>query len=57
LDAGVILVVTAAELTQDDLEIIRVAVQPDRIETIWLGEQITTDVEYDQHVLPTESLE
>jgi bifunctional enzyme CysN/CysC len=57
LDAGVILIVTAAELTQDDLEIIRVAVQPDRIETIWLGEQITTDVEYDQHVLPTESLE
>jgi bifunctional enzyme CysN/CysC len=55
LDAGVILIVTAAELTQEDLEIIRVAVQPDRIETIWLGDRVTTDVEYDLHVLPTEA--
>ncbi len=34
LDAGIILVVAAAELTQDDLEIIKTAVQPDWIETI-----------------------
>ena len=33
LDAGMILVVAAAELTQDDLEVIKTAVPPDWIET------------------------
>jgi bifunctional enzyme CysN/CysC len=47
LDAGIILVVTAAELTQDDLEVIKTAVQPDSIETIWVGDNITTDLVYD----------
>jgi bifunctional enzyme CysN/CysC len=44
LDAGMILVVTAAELTQDDLEVIKTAVQPDWIETIWAGDAVTTDL-------------
>ncbi len=44
LDAGVILVVTAAELTQEDLEIVKTTVDPERIETIWVGEQVTTDL-------------
>ena len=39
LDAGVILIVTAAELTQDDLELIKTTVDPDRIETVWVGDQ------------------
>jgi bifunctional enzyme CysN/CysC len=47
LDAGIILVVTAAELTQEDLELIRTTVDPDRIETVWLGEKVTTDIAYD----------
>ncbi len=44
LDAGMILVVAAAELTQDDLEVIKTAVQPDLIETVWAGDTITTDL-------------
>ena len=44
LDAGIILVVAAAELTQDDLEVIKTAVQPDLIETVWAGDNITTDL-------------
>jgi bifunctional enzyme CysN/CysC len=44
LDAGIILVVAAAELTQDDLEVIKTAVQPDWIETVWAGDTITTDL-------------
>ncbi|MGH7657329.1 MAG: elongation factor 1-alpha C-terminal domain-related protein, partial [Gemmatimonadales bacterium] len=44
LDAGVILVVTAADLTQEDLEIIKTTVDPDRIETIWVGDPVTTDL-------------
>jgi bifunctional enzyme CysN/CysC len=47
LDAGVILIVTAAELTQEDLELIKTTVEPDRIETVWVGEQVTTDITCD----------
>jgi bifunctional enzyme CysN/CysC len=47
LDAGIILIVAAAELTQEDLEVIKTAVQPDWIETIWAGDIITTDLACD----------
>ncbi len=47
LDAGIILVVTAVELTQDDLEQIKTAVNPDKIETIWVGDNKTTDIAAD----------
>jgi bifunctional enzyme CysN/CysC len=50
LDAGIILIVAAAELTQEDLEVIKTAVQPDWIETIWAGETITTDLSCDLHL-------
>jgi bifunctional enzyme CysN/CysC len=50
LDAGIILVVAAAELTQEDLEVIKTAVQPDWIETVWAGDTITTDLAYDLHL-------
>ncbi|HEX2251160.1 MAG TPA: adenylyl-sulfate kinase [Gemmatimonadales bacterium] len=50
LDAGIILIVAAAELTQEDLEVIKTAVQPDWIETIWAGETITTDLNCDLHL-------
>jgi bifunctional enzyme CysN/CysC len=47
LDAGAILIVTAQELSQEDLEVVRTAVDPDRIELIWVGDHVTTDVSYD----------
>ncbi len=47
LDAGIILVVAAAELTQDDLEVIKTAVEPDWIETVWAGDTVTTDLSVD----------
>jgi len=47
LDAGIILIVTAIELTQDDLEIIKTIIAPDKIETVWAGENVTTDIAYD----------
>jgi bifunctional enzyme CysN/CysC len=47
LDAGIILVVAAAELTQEDLEVLKTAVQPDLIETVWAGDIITTDLTCD----------
>jgi bifunctional enzyme CysN/CysC len=50
LDAGMILIVAAAELTQEDLEVIKTAVQPDWIETIWAGDSITTDLAVDLQI-------
>jgi bifunctional enzyme CysN/CysC len=47
LDAGIILVVAAAELTQDDLEVIKTAVSPEWIETVWAGDTVTTDLSVD----------
>jgi bifunctional enzyme CysN/CysC len=47
LDAGCILIITAIELTQDDLEIIKTVVNPEHIEVVWIGEDVTTDIAYD----------
>ena len=55
LDAGAILIVTAVELTQEDLEIIKTVVNSDRIETVWVGENVTTDIAYDLHLPCVES--
>jgi len=50
LDAGVILLVTAAELTQEDLDLIGIMVDPEQIETVWLGRRVTTDLAFDLQV-------
>ncbi|MEO8620099.1 MAG: GTP-binding protein [bacterium] len=47
LDAGVILIVTAAELTQADIELIKATVEADRIQVVWVGDTATTDVAHD----------
>ena len=47
-----VLILTAIELTQEDLEIVKTIVTPERIEVVWLGEEVTTDVAYDL-LLPT----
>jgi bifunctional enzyme CysN/CysC len=47
LDAGCILIITAIELTQDDLEIMKTVVNPEHIEVVWIGEDVTTDIAYD----------
>lgn len=47
LDAGAILIVTAQQLCQEDLEIVKTTVDPDRIEVVWVGDQITTDIQCD----------
>ncbi len=46
LDAGVILVVTAVDLTQNDYEIVRTALDTDNVYVVWLGEK-TTDINHD----------
>ena len=47
LDAGIILIVSAQELTQEDLELIQTTVDPQRVETIWVGDPAGADLASD----------
>jgi bifunctional enzyme CysN/CysC len=57
LEAGLILIVTAIELTQEDLELIQTTIHTDKIETIWVGEEVTTNISYDLRISAIESHE
>ena len=46
LDAGMILIVTAVELTQADLELFQTVVDPTKIATIWVGDPVSTDIQH-----------
>ena len=50
LDAGAILLVTAIEVWQKELEILKLLVGAEKIITVWVGEQITTDINYDINI-------
>jgi bifunctional enzyme CysN/CysC len=47
LDAGMILIVTAQELTDEELDLIKTTVDPDRIETVWVGDPGAAEVSAD----------
>jgi bifunctional enzyme CysN/CysC len=47
LDAGLILIVTASDITLDDLEIMKTIVNPDKISTIWVGNDAPTELPLD----------
>jgi len=57
MDSGLILIVTAVGLTQEELEIIKTVVDPDRIETLWIGDRISTDINYDHHFINGDAAE
>ncbi len=50
MDTGVILIVTATALTAEDTEVIGLTVEPSMIHTVWLGEDITTNLKVDLHL-------
>lgn len=47
LESGMMLIVTAIELTKQNMEIITATVNTKNIMTIWVGKNITTDIDYD----------
>ena len=60
LDAGIILIVTAINIGQKDLDLIQTVVNRDDIITVWLGEEDTTvftDIKYDINLNDNESEE
>ncbi len=57
VDSGAIPIVTAVELSKGDVAIIETAVDSDRIIKVWIGEEVTTDMEYDLHIPSYDSIE
>ncbi len=57
MEAGIILIVTAIELRQDDMEIIKTIVNPDKIETIWIGDESNSDLRCDVYIESIGSIE
>jgi bifunctional enzyme CysN/CysC len=47
LDAGMIVIATAAALTKEDVDVIRTSGGSDGVLTVWLGDQLTTDLACD----------
>ena len=50
LDAGLILIVTAIDLTQADLDLIKTVVDGNAIQVVWVGDEVTTDLSIDLKV-------
>jgi bifunctional enzyme CysN/CysC len=57
LDTGLILIVTAIELTSVDVKILKTIINTEIIQTIWLGDKITTDLVPDTHLSNNEDEE
>lgn len=52
LDAGNILIVTAVNLTNDNLKIFKTALNPENIKVILIGDRFSTDLEHDLSIVP-----
>lgn len=56
MDAGLILVATARNLTKKDVNVIK-AVTGGEVQVVWVGEEVTTDIEADLHLTDPEDME
>jgi bifunctional enzyme CysN/CysC len=61
MDAGLILIVTASDITNNDLEIMKTIVNPDKISTIWVGndapKELPLDLEFPGETAAEECVE
>jgi bifunctional enzyme CysN/CysC len=57
LGAGLLFIVSAADLTQRDLELVDELVGSERVKTIWIGASVTTDIVCDLHLTEVDALE
>jgi bifunctional enzyme CysN/CysC len=55
LEAGLILIATAAALNRAEIELIQTTLPPDRIETVWMGDTGTTDFDREVHCVDAEA--
>ena len=56
MDAGLILIVSANEVDQADINIVSSTVGHDRVEVVWCGDELTTDLSPDLQIDNTEDL-
>lgn len=57
LDAGAILIVTAIELNQFDQEILKTTITPEKIISVWVGDELNNDFLYDLKVPGKEDID
>lgn len=57
LDAGLILIITAVEVNMGDLEIFQASVDPTRIATVWMGDEVTTDIPFQVKLADSQPVE
>jgi bifunctional enzyme CysN/CysC len=57
LESGMILIVTAIELTKKDLEISKTIIDGDDMITVWVGKNITTDIDVDVQINNNDKIE
>ena len=57
LDAGLLLVVSAANLSQQDLGLIKALIGADNVKTVWFGSEVSTDIEYDLHLPESDDID
>ena len=50
IEAGIILIVTAIEFTQNDLDILKTIIGEEKMRVVWVGDKVTTDIQCDIHV-------
>jgi len=50
IDTGLILVVTASEVAQYDLDIVKAIIDAGRLQVVWIGDSINTDAAIDLHL-------
>jgi bifunctional enzyme CysN/CysC len=55
VDAGAILLVTAIELNQNDYDIIKAVINPEKVSIVGMGKEVTTDINYDIHIIEIET--
>lgn len=57
MDAGMIMIMTAIDLTQDDLDVLKTVIGEEKVHVVWIGEKVTTDISYDIHLKNRDKIE
>jgi len=57
LDAGLILIITVNELSYEEQQLIKLSVNPTRMNTIWVGEDMETNIPYDMLISDDQNID
>jgi bifunctional enzyme CysN/CysC len=57
LDSGMILIMTAVELSEEDRKLLQTIIGEDKIEVVWIGDDVSTDIQVDLQISGDEVFE